>query len=157
MTRRNTLKSRGKILVEPFLGHRLTLTALADFDLCEPILLKASEKTKTISAFFNIRRGLNTSFIQPENSTRTILVSDNQFARLDMNGVKTESPVDETIPLHQDESSAAISTAEQPQPESSEPSRTSTRIRKEPGRFGDPFQHVFKRKGEDVRVSKKHH
>ena len=130
----------------------MRLQAIADLDLCEPILFKANEKTKTVPATFIMRKGLNTSFIQPENSTRTILVSGNQIARLDDDNVKTEPPVEETTsqlepqlqntdvgPSHQDEASAATSTAELQQPEPSELSRTSTRNRKQPDRFGEPI------------------
>ena len=67
--------------VSLLLGRRVRLPAIADFDLCEPILFKANENTKTVPATFIIRNGLNTSFIQPENSARTILVSDNQIRR----------------------------------------------------------------------------
>ena len=129
----------------------MRLPAKADFELCEPILFKANEKTKTVAATFIIRKGLNTSFIQPENSTRTILVSDNQIARLDEDNVKTEPAVEETIsesepqlqntdvePSHQHEASADTSSAEHQQPETSEPSRISTRNRKQPNRFGEP-------------------
>ena len=86
--------------------------------------------TKTVPATFIIRKGLNKSFIQPENSARTILVSDNQIARLDEDNVKTEPAVEETIsqseqqlqstdvgPSLQDEASAATSSAEHQQPE----------------------------------------
>ena len=125
MTHRNTSKTRSKTPVELLLGRRVRLPAIADFDLCEPILFKANEKTKTVPATFIIRKGLNTSFIQPENSARTILVSDNQIARLDEDNVKTEPAVEETIsqseqqlqitdvgPSLQDEASAATSSAE---------------------------------------------
>ena len=97
MTLRNTSKTRSKTPVELLLGRRVRLPAIADFDLCKPILFKANEKTKTVLATFIIRKGLNTSFIQPENSTRTNLVSDNQIARLEENKVKTEPGVGETI------------------------------------------------------------
>ena len=97
MTHRNTSKTRSKTPVELLLGRRLRLPAIADFDLCEPILFKANENTKTVPATFIIRKGLNTSFIEPENSARTILVSDNQIARLDEDNVKIEPAVEETI------------------------------------------------------------
>ena len=97
MTHRNTSKVWSKTPVELLLGRRVRLPAIADFDLCEPILFKANEKTKTVPATFIIRKGLNTSFIQPENSTRTILVSGNQIARLEEGNVKIEPPVEETI------------------------------------------------------------
>ena len=124
MTHRNTSKTRKKTPVELLLGHRVRLPATADFDLCEPILFRANEKTKTVPASFIIRKGLNTSFIQPENLTRTILVSDNQIATLEENNVKTELAMKETISQsepqlqntdvgtsHQDEASAATSAA----------------------------------------------
>ena len=161
MTHRNTSKTRSKTPVELLLGRRVRLPAIADFDLCEPILFKASEKTNTVPATFIIRKGLNKSFIQPENSARTILVGDNQIARLDEDNVKTEPAVEETIsqselqpqntdvgPSHQDEASAATSTAEHQQPETSEPSRTSTRNRKQPDRFGEPIPtNLLKKEG----------
>ena len=60
-------------------------------------------------------------------------------------------------PSPQDEASAATSSAEHQQPESSEPSRTSTRNRKQPDRFGEPIPtNLLKKRREDVMVSKKH-
>ena len=96
MTHRNTSKTRSKTPVELLLGRIVRLPAIADFNLCEPIFFKANEKTKKVPATFIIRKGLNTSFIQPENSAKTILVSDNQIARLDEDNVKTELAVEET-------------------------------------------------------------
>ena len=100
-------------------------------------------KDKDSSCYFHHQEGLNTPFMQPENSTWTILVSDIKFPRLDENNVKTEPPMEETLSfritspntdlgsLHQEEASAATSTVEQRQPGSSEPQRTSTRNRKQ--------------------------
>ena len=161
MTHRNTSKTRGKTSVELLLGRRVRLPAIADFDLCEPILFKANEKTKRVPATLIIRKGLNTSFIQPENSARTILVSDNQIARLDEDNVKTEPAVEETISQSeqqlqntavgsslQDEASAATSSAEYQQPKTSEASRTSTRKRKQPDIFGKPIPaNLLKKEG----------
>ena len=160
MTPRNTSKTRNKTPVELLLGRRVRLPAIADFNLCEPILFKANEKAKTVPATFIIRKNLNTSFIQPENLARTILVSENQIARLDEDSVKTEPAVEETIsqseqqlqstdvgPSLQDEASLATSSAEHQQPESSEPSRTSTRNRKQPDRFGEPIPTNLLKKG----------
>ena len=160
MTHRNTSKTRSKTPVELLLGRRVRLPAIAEFDLCEPILFKANENTKTVPATFIVRKGLNTSFIQPENSARTILVSDNQIARLDEDNVKTEPAVEETIsqselqpqntdvgPSHQDEASAATSSAGHQQPETSEPSRTSTRNRKQPDQLGEPIPTNLLKKG----------
>ena len=160
MAHRNTSKTRSKTPVELMLGHRVRLPAIADFNLCEPILFMANEKRKTVPVTFIIRKGLNTSFIQLENWARTILVSDNQIARLEEDNVKTEPAVEETIsrsepqlqntdvgPSHQDEASAATSSAEHQQPETSEPSRTTTRNRKQPDRSGKPIPTNLLKKG----------
>ena len=82
---------------ELLLGRRVRLLTIADFDLCEPILFNANEKTISVPATFIIRKALNTSFIQPGNSTRTILVSDNQIPRLEEDNMETEPAVEETI------------------------------------------------------------
>ena len=79
MTHRNTSKTRSKTPVERLLVLRVRLSAIAVLDLCEPILFRANEKTQTVPATFIIRKGLNTSFRQSNNSTRTILVSDNKL------------------------------------------------------------------------------
>ena len=86
-------------------------------------------KRRRVPANFNIRKGLNKSFIHDENSTRTILVSENQILRLDADILKTEPPVKEIIsqteaklqdtevgPSHQDKASVAASAAEHQQP-----------------------------------------
>ena len=159
-TNRNTSKTKSKTPVELLLGRRVRLPAIADFDLCEPILFKANEKTKTVPATFIIRKRLNTFFIHPENSARTILVSDNQIARLDEDNVKTEPAVEETMsesepqlqktdvgPSLQDEASAATSSAEHKQPETSGPSRTSRGNKKQPDRFGEPKPTNLLKKG----------
>ena len=160
MTHRNTSKTRGKTPVELSLGRRARLPAIADFDLCQPNLFKANEKTKTVSATFIIRKGLNTSFIQPENSARTVLVSDNQIARLDEDNMKTEPAVEETIsqseqqlqstdvgPSLQDKALKATSSAEHQQPKTSEPSQIPTRNRKQPDRSGEPIPKNLLKKG----------
>ena len=97
MTHRNTSETMGKTADELLLGRRVRLPAIVDFDSCDPILFTANEKTKTVPATFIIRKGLNTSFIQSENSARSILVSDSQTARLEEDNVKTEPAVEETI------------------------------------------------------------
>ena len=66
----------------------MRLPAIAHLNMYEHILFKAT---------FIIRNGLNTSFKEPENSTLTILVSDNQISRLDEDNVKTEPSLEETI------------------------------------------------------------
>ena len=152
MTHRKTSKTRSKTPVELLLGRRVRLPAISDFDLCEPNLFKANEKTKTVPATFIITKGLKTSFIQPKNSARTILVSDNQIAGLDEDNVKTEPAMEETIsqseqqiqstdvgPSLQDETFAATSSAEHQQHKKLERSRISTRNRKQPDSFGEPI------------------
>ena len=146
----NNSKTRSKTPVELLLGRRVRLPAIADFDLCEPILLKDSEKTKIVPATFIISKRLNTSLLQPENSTRTIRVRDNPIAKQDEDKMKTEPAVEETIsesepqlqntyvgPSHQDEASVATSSAKHQQPEPPEPSQISTRNRKQLDRFGE--------------------
>ena len=86
MTIRYTSKTRSKTPVELLLG----LPAIAHFDLLNPFYSRPT-KRETVPAAFIIRKGLNTSFIHPENSTRTIVVSDNQIARLDEDNLKTET------------------------------------------------------------------
>ena len=160
MTHRNTSKTRSKTPVALLLGRRVRLSAIPDFDLCEPILFKANEKTKTVPATFIIRKGLNTSFVEPENSARTILVGDNQITRLDEDNVKTEPAVEATIsqseqqlqstdvgPSLQDEASAATSSVEHQQSETAEPSQTSTRNRIQTDRFGEPIPTNLLKKG----------
>ena len=74
--------------------------------------------------------------------------------------MKTEPAVEETIsqsepklhntdvgPSHQEEASAATSAAVHQQPELTEPSRTSTRNRKQPDRFGEPIPTNLLKKG----------
>ena len=91
MTHRNTSKTRGKTHVELLLGRKIRLPAVTDFDLCERVLFKPTNSSPTVPATFIICKGMNTSFIQPENSNKTVLVSDNQIARLEPDDIKTES------------------------------------------------------------------
>ena len=91
MTHRDTSKTRGKTPVELLLGRKVRHSAVTDFDLCERILFKPTNSSSTAPATFIIRKGMNTSFIQPENSYKTVLVSDNQIARLEPDDIKTES------------------------------------------------------------------
>ena len=72
------------------LGRKVTLPAVTNFDLCEPVLFKPTS-TSTVLTTFIIRKGKYTSFIQPENSNKTVLVSDNQIARLKPDDIKIET------------------------------------------------------------------
>ena len=87
-------------------------------------------------------------------------MSDNQIARINRDSVKTEPAEEETIsqseqqlqstdvaPSLQDEASAAKLSAEHQQSETSKPSRTSTRNRKQPDRFGEPIPTNLLKKG----------
>ena len=95
MTQRSISKTMGKTPVGLLLRRHVRLPSIAEFAMCDPIPFKTNEKTKTVPATI-IRKGLNTSFIQTEHSTRTFLLSDNQIARLDEDNVKTK-PTVETI------------------------------------------------------------
>ena len=66
----------------------MILQAIPDFNMCKSILFKNNVKMKSVEANFFIEKGLNTSLIQSENSTRTILVSDNRIARPDEDNLK---------------------------------------------------------------------
>ena len=91
MTYRNTSKTRGKTPVELLLGRKIRLPAVTDFDLCERVLIKPTKISPTVPATFIISKRMNTLFIQPENSNKTVLVSDNLIARLEPDDIKTES------------------------------------------------------------------
>ena len=79
----------------------------------------------TVPTTFIIRKGLNTSFIQPENLSLTILVSDNQIARLEEDNVRTEPSVEETISQSEQQlqNTDCDLHIKQQQQKSSEPSR----------------------------------
>ena len=131
MTHHNFSKTRGITPVENLLGRRVRLGAIADFELCGPILFSANEKTKT----FMIKKGLKKSFRQLENSKRTGL-----FHR-----ATTELP-DQARRIwklnHQWmrtlEASAATPSAERRRLEASERSRTSTENENSHHRFRKP-------------------
>ncbi|XP_075241565.1 uncharacterized protein LOC142336542 [Convolutriloba macropyga] len=91
MTHRNTSKSRGKTPVELLLGRKVRLPVVTDFDLRERVLIKPTNSSPMVPATFTIRKRMNTLFIQPENSNKTVLVSDNQIARLEPDDIKTKS------------------------------------------------------------------
>ena len=91
MTHRNTSKTRGKTPVKLLLGRKVRLPAVTDVDLRERVLFKPTNSSPTVPATFIIRKEMNTSFIQPENSNKAVLVSDNQIARLEPDDIKTES------------------------------------------------------------------
>ena len=91
MAHRNTSKTQRKTPVELLLGRKVRLPAVTDFDLCERVLSKPTNSSPTVPATFIICKEMNTSFIQPENSNKTVIVSDNQIARLEPDDIKTES------------------------------------------------------------------
>ena len=141
MTHRNTSKTRGKTPVELQLGRKVRLPAATDFDLCERVLFKSTNSAPMVPATFIICKGMNTSLFQPENSNKTVLVSDNQIARLEPDDIKTESTdslcessrddIDVASPNCTEETS--VVEVEQP----SVASRTSSRNKKQPERFGE--------------------
>ena len=71
MTHRNTSKTRGKTPVELLLGGKVRRPAVTNFDLCERVLFKLTNSSPTVPATFIIRKGINTSFIEPENSNKS--------------------------------------------------------------------------------------
>ena len=81
MSHRITSKTGGKTPVELLLGRKVRLPAVTDFDLCERVLFKPKNSSPKVPSIFIIRKGMNTSFIQPENSNKTVLNSDNQTAK----------------------------------------------------------------------------
>ena len=91
MTHRNTSKTRGKTSVELVLGRKVRLPAVTHFSLCEPVIFKLTSTLPRVPATFIICKGMNTSFIQPENSNRRVLFSDSQIALLEPDDIKTES------------------------------------------------------------------
>ena len=67
------------------------------FDLCEPILFRANERAETVTLLFIIRKRLNTSYKQLQNSHRTKLVRSSRSARLGESKVKTTPKVEQII------------------------------------------------------------
>ena len=113
------------------------------------------------SCYPHHQEGLKHIFIQPENPTQTILVTDNQIAKLDEDIVKTEPTVEENTTQsepqlqntglgtsHEDEASAATLAEDRKQHEPSEFSRISSRNRNQPDRFGEPIPKILLKKEE---------
>ena len=152
MTHRNNSKTRDKTLVELLLGHKVRLPAVTDFHLCERVLFKPTNSSPTDPATFIFRKGMNTSFIQLENSNKTVLVSDNQIAWLEPEEIKTESTDSQSESSRDDiDVASPNSTEETSVVEGEQPSlatRTSTRNKKQPERFGEAFlTNLFKKEG----------
>ena len=154
MPHRNTskTKTRGKTPVELLLGRKIRHPAVTDFDLCERVLFKPTKSSPTVPATFIIRKGMNTSFIQPENSNKTVLVSDNPIARLDPDDIKTESTDSQSESSRDDIHVASPnSTEETSVVEGEQPSvatRTSSRNKKQPERFEEAIPtNLFKKGG----------
>ena len=82
MTHRNNSKTWCKTPVELLLGRKVRTPVVTDFDLCERVLFKPANSSPTIAATYIIRKRMKTSFIQLENSNKTVIVSDNQIPRL---------------------------------------------------------------------------
>ena len=149
MTHRNTSKMRGKTPVE--LLNKIRLPAVTDFDLCERVLFKPTKSSPTVPATFIIRKGMKTSFIQPENSNKTVLASDNQNARLEPDNIKTESTDSQSessrddIDVASPNSSEETSVVEGEQP--SVATRTSSRNKKQPESFREAIPTKLLKKG----------
>ena len=152
MTHRNTSKTRGKTPVELLLGRKVRSPTVTDFELCERVLFKPTNSSPTVPAIFIIRKGINTSLIQPENSSKTVLVSDNQIARLEPDDIKTESTDSQSessrndIEVASTDSTAKTSVVEGEQ--TSVATRTSSRNKKQPERFGEAIpKNLLKKEG----------
>ena len=91
MTHRNTSKTRGKTPVEVLVVRKVRLPPVTDFDLCERVLFKSTNSSPTVPVTFIIRKGMNFSLIQPEKSSKTLLFTDNQIARLEPDDITTDS------------------------------------------------------------------
>ena len=84
---------------------------------------------------------MNTSFIQPENSNKTLLVIDNQIGRLEPDDIKTESTDSQSessrddIDVASTNSTEETSVVQRQQP--SVATRTSSRNKKQPESFGE--------------------
>ena len=152
MAHRNTSKMRGKTPFELLLGRKVRLPAVTDFDLCERVLFKPTNSSPTVPATFIIRKGMNTSFIQPENSYKTVLVSDNQIARLEPDEIKTESTDSQSESSRDDIDVASPNSTEESSvvegEQSSVATRTSSRNKKPPERFGEAIPtNLLKKEG----------
>ena len=152
LTHRNTSKTRGKTPVELLQGRKIRLPAVTDFDLCERVLFKPMNSSPTVPATLVIRKGMNTSFIQRENSNKTVLVSDNQIARLEPDDIKTESTDSQSESSREDiDVASPNSTEETSVVEGEQPSvatRTSSRNKKQPERFGEAIPtNLLKKEG----------
>ena len=90
--------------MELVLGRKMRLPAVTDFNLCEPVLFKPTSTKRTVSATFNIRREMNTSFILLENINETVLFSDNQTAGLKPDDIKTEPTDQQSTDSHSENS-----------------------------------------------------
>ena len=143
MTHRKTSKTRGKTTVELLLGRKVRPPAVTDFYLCERVLFKPTKISQTVPATSIIREGMNTSFIQPANSNKTVFVSDNQIAWLEPDDIKTESTDSQSestkdgIDVASPKSTEETSVVEGEQPVVEVATRTSSRKKKQPERFGE--------------------
>ena len=155
MTHRETSKTRGKTPVELLLGRKVRLPAVTDFDLCEQVLFKPTNSSPTVPVIFIILKGMNTSFIQPDNSNKTVLVSDNQVARLEPDDIKTESTDSQSESSRDDIDVASSNSIEETSVvEGEQPSvatRTSSRNEKNNQKdLGKPFLQTCLQRREDV-------
>ena len=132
----------------------MRLPRIKDFDLCEPILFKVNEKTDS-SCYLHNQEGLEHSFHtarkldtdysserQPNCKTRRGQCGNRTSSGGEHETISQTKPQIQKLdvrPSHQDEAFVATSAAEHQEPEPTEPSRTSTRKRKQPDRFGEPI------------------
>ena len=122
-------------------GRKIRHPAVTDFDLCERVLFKPTNISPTVPTTFIILKRMNNSFIQPENSNKTVFVSDNQIARLGPDDIRNESADSQSESSRDDIGVASPnSTEETSVVEGGQPSvatRTSSRNKKQSERFGE--------------------
>ena len=154
MAHRDTSKTRGKTPVDLLMGRKVRIPAVTDFDLCERVVFKPTKSSPTVPATFIICKRINTSFIQPESSNKTVLVSDNQIARPESDDIKTESTDSQSESSRDDTKVASPnSTEETSVVEEEHPSvEIQAKIKKQPERFGEaiPTNLLKKEGGRDI-------
>ena len=159
MILRNTSKRRCKNCMELMLGRKVRLPAVTDFDLCEPVLFKTTSTSSKVPATFITRKEVNTLFIQPENSNKTVLVSGNQNSRLEPGDIKTDSTDQESTDSQSENSRVNIDvvsndsnddTSVTEGEQSSGNKRTSTRNKNSQKDLEKQFLKTCKKRREDV-------
>ena len=94
LTHKNISKAKGKTADELVLGRKVRLSIKIHFDLFEKTNFKPNKDTEAQPATFIIGRGINTSWFQPNQSERTVLVSKKQIPRFSQENNTTNETSD---------------------------------------------------------------